>query len=120
MKIPPFNGRKPTEYMVTGFVDAMRKCLKSSGAAQETNKIEEQENHFIIGFKGRLFEIDEAYGVCEIKEEFIAIGSGTEYALGSLYTTKGRDPEKRVIEALKASAHFCEGVRAPFHIVKKK
>lgn len=120
MKIPPINDRKPTEYMVCSFIDAMRKCLKAAGAAREDKKEEEQENQFLIGFRGRLFEIDEAYGVCEINDEFIAIGSGTEYALGSLYTTKGKQPEKRIWEALEASAYFCEGVRPPFHIVSSK
>jgi len=118
MKIPPFNKREPTEYMVTGFVDAMRKCLKTAGAAREDKKEEEQENQFLIGFKGRLFEIDEAYGVCEVGDEFIAIGCGTEYALGSLHATKGKNPEKRIWAALEASSYFCEGVRPPFHTVK--
>ena len=118
MKIPPINSRKPTEYMVTGFIDAMRKCLKSAGAAQEDKKLEEQENQFLIGYKGRLFEIDEAYGVCEINGEYIAIGCGTEYALGSLHTTKGQKPEKRIKAALDAASYFCEGVRPPFHVVK--
>lgn len=118
MKIPPFNKRPPTEYMVTGFVDAMRKALKNSGAARKESQEEAQENQFLIGFKGRLFEIDEAYGVCEINDEYIAIGSGTEYALGSLYTTKSKNPEKRIKAALEAASYFSEGVRPPFHVVK--
>ena len=120
MKIPPINKRKPTEYMVTGFVDAMRKYLKLAGAAREDKKEEEQENQFLIGFKGHLFEIDEAYGVCEINDEFVSIGSGTEYALGSLYVTKNLDPKKRILKALETAAHFCEGVQPPFHIVEIK
>ena len=118
MKIPPINERKPTEYMVTGFVNAMRKTLKVSGAARENMKEEEQENQFLVGYNGRLFEVDEAYGVCEVGDEYIAIGCGTEYALGSLHATKGQPPEKRLTAALEASAYFCEGVRPPFHIVK--
>lgn len=120
MKIPPINKREPTQYMVTGFVDAMRKVLKKAGASREDNKEEEQDNQFLIGFKGRLFEIDEAYGVCEVGDEYVAIGSGTEYALGSLHTSKGQPPEKRIKAALEAAAYFCDGVRPPFYVVKNK
>jgi ATP-dependent protease HslVU (ClpYQ) peptidase subunit len=120
LKIPPFNKKEPTEYMVTAFVNAMRKALKNAGAAREHQKEEEQENQFLIGFKNRLFEIDEAHGVCEVGDEYISIGSGTEYALGSLHTTKGKPSEMRIIAALEAAAYFSEGVRPPFHMVNIK
>jgi ATP-dependent protease HslVU (ClpYQ) peptidase subunit len=119
-KIPPICDRDSMEYLVIGFVDAMRKTLKKAGAAKEENKEEEQSNQFLIGYKGRLFEIDEGYGVCEVADEFTAIGSGTEYALGSLQTTKGLEPDYRIIKALEAAAHFTSWVRPPFHTVKQK
>ena len=117
LKIPPFNEKDPTEYMITSFIDAMRKCLKSAGAAREEKKEEEQENQFLVGFKGRLYEIDGAYGVCEVIDSFAAIGSGTEYALGSLYTTAAKPPKDRIMAALEAAAHFSGGIRPPFHLV---
>lgn len=120
LKIPPINGREPTQYMVTGFVDAMRKCLKQAGAAREEHKEEEQDNQFLIGFNGHLFEIDSGYGVCEVADSFIAIGSGTEYALGSLYATKGKPPEARILKALETADHFSESVGPPFHVVRCK
>jgi ATP-dependent protease HslVU (ClpYQ) peptidase subunit len=120
LKIPPINQREPTQYMVTSFVNAMRKSLKDAGAAREEHKEEEHDNQFLVGWRGRLFEIDEAYGVCEVADEFVAIGSGTEYALGSLHTTRTDFAEERVKKALEAAAYFSESVRAPFHIVKIK
>lgn len=120
MKIPPISNREPTQYMVTSFVNSMRKCLKKAGASREENKEEEQDNQFLIGYKGHLFEIDEAYGVCEVADEYVAIGSGTEYALGSLYATKDHPTENRLIKALESAAYFSESVAPPFHIVKIK
>ena len=120
LKIPPVNGREPTQYMVTGFIDAMRKCLKQSGAAKEENKEEEQENQFLVGYNGHLFEIDSGYGVCEVADPFIAIGCGSEYALGSLYSTTEKKPEDRITKALESASHFNDGVGPPFHIVKCK
>jgi ATP-dependent protease HslVU (ClpYQ) peptidase subunit len=118
MSIPPINNRLPMEYMVKSFTKSMRKCLKAAGAAREEHKEEENPNQFLIGFRGHLFEIDEAYGVCEVADEFVAIGSGTEYALGSLHTTKGMATGDRIIRALDAASYFCAGVRPPFHTVK--
>src|SRR5215831_21345710 len=48
------------KYMVTGFVDAVRQCLKDGGFAQ---KEEEQEKggEFLVGFHGRLFSIESDY-----------------------------------------------------------
>jgi ATP-dependent protease HslVU (ClpYQ) peptidase subunit len=120
MKIPPINKRAPTQYMVTSFVDAMRKTLKQAGAAREEHKEEEQDNQFLVGFSGHLFEIDSSYGVCEISDSYISIGSGTEYALGSLYTTVGKPTDKRVLKALEAASHFSDSVGGPFHVVKCK
>lgn len=117
LKIPPINNRPPTEYMVTSFINSMRKCLKTAGSAREEHKEEEQDSQFLIGYQGHLFEIDEAYGVCEVADEYVAIGSGTEYALGSLYATKGRPAEERLTKALEAASYFSEGVRPPFHII---
>lgn len=122
MKIPPINQREPTEYMVTTFVDAMRKALKEAGGAggaKEENK-EEQDNSFLVAFKGRMFEIDGAYAICEVVDEYIAIGSGTDYALGALYATKGEDPEVRIKKALEAASYYADGVRPPFHIIHTK
>lgn len=118
LKIPPVNNREPIEYMVTAFVDSMRKTLKKAGAAKEEHKEEEHPNQFLVGFRGHLYELDESYGVCEVADEFVAIGSGTEYALGSLHTTKGLEPDYRILKALEASAHFNNWVCPPFHTVK--
>jgi len=120
LKIPPINKREPTQYMVTAFVDAMRKCLKNAGAAREEHKEEEQDNQFLIGFNGHLFEIDSAYSICEVADPYIAIGSGTEYALGSLHATVGEPINDRVIKALKAASYFSDSVGPPFHVVKCK
>lgn len=119
-KHPPIQNREPTQYMVTGFVDKMRKVLKQSGAAREEHKEEEQDNDFLIGFNGHLFIIDSGYGVCEVADPFVAIGSGTEYALGALFATQGKSPEVRVKKALEAAAYYSDSVGPPFHIVKCK
>lgn len=58
--------------------------------------------------------------------KYAAVGSGEEYALGSLYTTSSQavfdwakhyTPGERLVVALEAAEKFCGSVQAPFHIV---
>lgn len=119
LTIPPGISKKgPLKYLITDFANAMRNCLNMAGAARKDKEEEEQENRFIVGVEGRLFEIDESYAVCELTDGMVAIGSGVEFALGSLHSTVGEDPKIRVEKALAAAAYYCPTVSEPFTIFK--
>jgi len=109
------------EYMVSEWMDSLRKCLKDSGYTKILDENHEEiEASFLVGYKGRLFIVDEDLNVGETLHSYIAIGSGEPYALGSLNTTdkiKNMDPEKRIQLALEAAAEMSTGVRPPFHIL---
>jgi len=68
---------------------------------------------------GKLYEILIDFQMNEI-EEMTAIGSGSPYAFGSLFTTRelNINGEDRITIALKAAASFDSATGAPF-IVKK-
>ncbi|QJE74527.1 hypothetical protein HHL28_16940 [Aerophototrophica crusticola] len=102
-------------YMVCDFVEAVRVCLKDGGFAHRSNDVE-TGGFFLVGTEGRLFSIQDDYQVSEFNRGYHAIGCGAAYAMGSLYTTKGEDPEGRVRKALETAEHFSGGVRAPFRI----
>ena len=71
---------------------------------------------FLIGCKGRLFELNtEAWGVSEIKES--AIGSGSQYALGSLYTSIDNPPIYRIHTALEAAITYSTSCQGPIDIL---
>src|SRR3546814_5981191 len=74
------------EYMVRDFVEAVRNCLKSGGFATR-EKEAEAGGTFLVGFKGRLFEIADDYQVGESVSNFAACGCGHELALGSFFST---------------------------------
>ncbi len=101
------------KYMVTEFIDAVRKCLKSGGYARK-DKEEELGGTFLVGYKGRLFNIEDDYQVGEAAIGFDAVGCGQDIALGSLYSTVGLEPEARIKKALEAAERFSAGVRSPF------
>jgi ATP-dependent protease HslVU (ClpYQ) peptidase subunit len=70
----------------------------------------------LVGFQGRLFILDGAYGVVEGRHGYNAIGSGQELALGALYATRDLPPERRLRLALRAAARHDVYVSAPFQI----
>lgn len=121
LNIPPLGKKELYKYMVTDFVDAMRKCFKMSGAARKENEEEEVSGVFVIGIKDRLFIVNADYAVEECNDGFAVVGSGEEYASGSLYSTIGdSDGEKRVILALETASYFCKSVSPPYTILKVK
>lgn len=103
------------EFMATGFVDAVRECLKAGGYASKENEVE-RGGCFLVAYAGRLFEIDSDYQVGELTDGFAAVGCGAEIALGALHATRGTPAKERVVRALRAAAHFSAGVRPPFVI----
>lgn len=105
------------EYMVTDFVDSVRDCLKKGGYAQ-SDKGEEVGGCFLVGVRGRLFQIESDYQVGEVAQQYDAVGCGKAYALGALSTTETIDAENRIKLALGVAEKFSAGVRSPFVVLK--
>lgn len=105
-------------YMVRKFIPAVRKTFKEEGyAAIESNR--EKGGCFLVGVRGRLFQIDSDFQVGEHLNGMAAVGCGESYAYGSLFAqrdTKMDAPEK-LENALEAAAFFSGGVVAPFNFV---
>lgn len=103
------------EYMVTSFVEAVRKCLKDGGFAEEKDK-QETGGTFLVGYAGRLFKITGEYQVEERLLSFTATGCGADIAFGVLFANKHLEPKERILQALEAAEYFSAGVRRPFII----
>lgn len=103
------------EYMVTSFVEAVRKCLKDGGFAEKKDE-KETAGTFLVGYQGRLFCVEGGYQVEETLLPYNAIGSGIDIALGALFANGHLEPEERILQALEAAEQFNAGVRRPFII----
>src|SRR5689334_11937895 len=55
-------GDDPWRYMVDEFVEAARSCLSNGGFAAKSNNVE-SGGQFLVGFKGRLFDIESDFQV---------------------------------------------------------
>ena len=99
-------------YLRTVFINALRKCLSEGGYAIKKDGAE-TAGTFLMGYRSRLFEVDSDYQVGESHDPYSAVGCGSDYALGSLYSTKGA-PRGRMLTALRAAENMSTGVRGPF------
>lgn len=118
-KLP--DGMDVYKFMCTDFIDSVRLVLKEGGFATVNDNVE-AGGTFLVGFKGRLFEVQDDFQVAEGLINYAACGCGEDIALGSLYSTTHliRTPEERVMIALKAAGKFSAGVCDPFIIEKLK
>lgn len=116
LAIPDHDPRIDIEkYMVTTFVNAVRECLKGNGFAKKQNEVEEGGT-FLVGYKSRLFCIQNDYQVAIPVDGFDAVGCGHDVAKGALYATPELKGAARIELALLAAERYSAGVRGPFHI----
>ena len=108
-------------YMHLYFIDAIRECFKIGGYARIENN-REDGGIFLVGYQGRLFEIEGDFQIGESEDNFAACGCGYHLALGSLTTTANYqiNPVDRLTLALTAAERYSAGVRRPFHIIDCK
>lgn len=108
------------KWIRTTFVDAIRSCLKTGGYAGKTNETE-AGGTFLVGYEGRLFEIQDDYQVGESVDPYDAVGSGDAVAKGAMAAMiqlgSVGDPEQMIRIALGIAERNCRGVRAPFTVV---
>ena len=109
---PPIFGAKDiNKFMVSKFVPTLRKFYEEAKITMP----EKDDDHvsFIVGFSGCIFEIDTAdFQVGQYED--LAIGSGSQYALGSLFSTRHlRDPKRRLRLAIESSIVFSPSCQGP-------
>ncbi len=110
------------EYMHTVFIDEVRNALREGGFAEIARNVERAvDSCFMVGYKGKLYVVDEDFDLGHPSDPYAAVGCGAGMALGAMYATHGLDlaPKERLLRAPKASERFSNGVRAPF-VVKSQ
>lgn len=104
----PDAGEDPYRTLRMDVVSHMRSAIDLYGVSNA-----ETTSEFIIGTQGRLFEFNtNDWSVAEVEET--SIGSGSPFALGSLYTTKDfpATPEFRINLAIESAIKYspsCQG-----------
>lgn len=111
-------GVDDTAFMVNDFVDAVRKCFAEEAAKSGDEKLVPA---FLVGFRGKLYNVQGDYQVGQPEDGFDATGCGADIAMGAMHASKSvRSPKKRILQALEASERNNAAVRAPFHVLSLK
>jgi ATP-dependent protease HslVU (ClpYQ) peptidase subunit len=105
--------RDDSRHMATTFIDAVRETLKGGGFA-EIDKSVEKGGNFIVGYRGRIYVIYDDFQVEEPSCGYAAVGCGSDYAMGAMFSRVLDTPQDRLDLALSAAAEFSVGVRPPF------
>ena len=107
------------KFMCTTFTDAVRKCFKDGGYAKKNDEVE-SAGCFLVGYHGKLFEVESDYQVGISHDDFAAVGCGDELAMASLTSTDNTKmpPKARVRLALKVAEKYSTGVCGPFRVMR--
>lgn len=90
-------------FVVKRLVPTMFEELEEYRVIKKGDNPPEFDSSFLFAYKDKLFYISGNGTVIEI-DDYCAIGSGECEAIGSLLSTEGESPEKRIKKAIKASA----------------
>ena len=103
------------DYMVQSVVPVFRELMDTSDENTKCISV-------LIGFKGKLFEIDEGLNVTENFRPYYCIGTGLKHAQAYLYAVENMSipTEEKVRGALECASEFVVNVKPPFTFHKIK
>lgn len=110
--------REVIEYLATDWVDCLRDVFVKKGVAKKGKEIESFTGSFLLGFRGEIYTVEETYQLIGVESQEATCGTGGDYALGSLYTSRNSrwNPHKRILTALECAAAHNIQTSAPFDI----
>lgn len=117
-KPPEIKRKNIYEYMCTDFINSVRDCFKEGGYLQKYSDGDEKGGTFLVGYKNRLFRIENDFQVAENLNGIDAVGCGSDFALGSLHILSKQNltPKEKVLKSLEVASFFSAGVSSPFVI----
>ena len=109
-------GMPDEEYMVTIFVEAVRKCLKEYGFLK-IDSGQEEVGAFLVGYRDGLYCMAEDLQILQTLDGMAACGSAHQFALAVIYDRRNSTTRERIQRALEAAAYFSTDVVEPFGVM---
>lgn len=103
-------------HMLKVFIPALRSFIKDNDIKMPDS--EDDGTSFIVGVRGRVYEIDLSDFQC-IEYNEVCIGSGSMYAYGSLYSTKHNPPIERIQLAMESAIQYSPTCLGPIDYLEK-
>ena len=89
------------KFLVPEIIKNLRNSNFLKGKSDEY--LDTMNSGFLFAYRDSLFSIEADASVIEI-DDYVAMGSGENEAIGSLLSTEGQDPKTRIVKAIRASA----------------
>ena len=103
-------------HMLQVFIPKLRTFISDSNIKLPDD--DDNNAGFIVGVKGRVYEIDLTDFQC-IEYNEVAIGSGSSYAYGCLYSNIDQAPHIRINEAIEAAIKYSPTCSGPIDFLEK-
>ena len=106
-------------YLVTTVIPDIRQTLARGGALQDNDGMNATTNAFLMGYRGKLYNIDSDFQISRNSCGYSAVGSGSMVAMGAMsaLTRTKLSPSNRVQAALEITAQLDIYCAAPFTIL---
>ena len=104
-------------YMVTCVAETLRESLKIGGCLATKDGVESFEGALLAGYRGKLYVVSSDFSVTALARDVMAVGAGSDYALGALAVSANEAPVARIEAALRTAAEFNASVGPPYTIV---
>ena len=104
------------KHMGSVFMPALRSFFEDSKISLPTN--EEDSAGFLLGIRGKVYEIDTFDFQC-VEYEMVSIGSGSGYAMGSLYSTSHLSPVDRITTSINSAIEYSPSCLGPVDVLTK-
>lgn len=117
----PREADEPDRYIRCDFLEAVKSTFNSHGYLASEDGVWSFCGPFLVGWRGRLWQVQNNFSVISPPPWGDAVGSGCVAASGSLYTTRemfSDRPDLRVRMALEAAEAVVTTVRGPHRIYK--
>lgn len=98
-----YRGHIGFDFVVKKVVPDIVEELTRFGYLKDGKNTEYLDSSFLFAYKDQVWMIGQDKSVIEI-EDYVAIGSGADQAIGSLLSTENENARDRIIKAIKASA----------------
>jgi 20S proteasome alpha/beta subunit len=114
-KPPTPKGDDLDKFMYTDFLIALRVFYENWWVDVSNDS----DFGLLIGIRGKIYEHNAVdMSLNQYMHDYVAMGSGSEYAYGSMYSTENlKDTRKRVLKAVSAAIKFSTSCQGPVDIV---
>lgn len=111
------------QYLTLEVVEQIRQLFKDKGFTEFENG-RELGASFLLGYKGKLYSVENSFQLCRSARGMYAMGAGDDFALASLMTSFSVDEDgnvdvvKCLLGALEVAAKLSACVAPPFYVEK--